>query len=562
MIINLARAALIIGTFFLLNATSVAIAQDSEYYYVGDERVPLRPSNSYRAFKVSVEGGASGLRALRRHVSKKEEAEQAPLLDKYNIILVPAAGPSSMRALRDIVRGAPETRQIESEPPVYDLDGTDQILVNEFLVQFENGVPEQQAQNELMAAGAQITEQPLKITGRYKITFPNTNELQALTKSNALHESPTVKFSQPNFIRILPATPQTNQRERQGTGIPTPAQCAASLNFNDPLFSCQWALKNVKAVEAWRTTTGSSTIIVAILDEGVDTSHPELREAVVTPYDAVDGDDDQTPLLGDAHGTACAGIVGAKAKNGLGVVGIAPGVKIMPVRIATGETGSRWVTTDQIIEDGIRTAADRGAHVLSNSWGGGGPSNAITSGFEYALSKGRTIVIAAGNKFSSVSYPANLSISHDIIAVSATNEADEFKSPKSSDGEYEWGSNHGPQISISAPGVHIPTSDIAGTGGYSPDDYTLTFNGTSSATPHVAGAAALVLSIDPTLTPAQVRDILQRSADDLGEPGFDEFFGYGRLNVEQAVQMAQKNLAGRLNQSAPAAAHNSSDRPK
>ena len=123
-----------------------------------------------------------------------------------------------------------------------------------------------------------------------------------------------------------------------------------------------------------------------------------------------------------------------------------------------------------------------------------------------------------------------------ILAVSATNEWDEFKTKTSADGETWWGSNFGPQISVSAPGVHIYTTDISGSDGYANGDYVATFNGTSSATPFVAGVAALVLSEDPGLVPSQVRIRLQDTADDLGPSGFDNEFGYGRLNAFAALQ--------------------------
>jgi subtilisin family serine protease len=145
------------------------------------------------------------------------------------------------------------------------------------------------------------------------------------------------------------------------------------------------------------------------------------------------------------------------------------------------------------------------------------------------------VVFAAGNDSGPVIYPANLSLSKVVIAVSATNEWDQFKTETSFDREDWWGSCFGPEINVSAPGVHIYTTDISGSGGYSSGDYIENFNGTSSATPIVAGTAALVLSKNPGWTPTQVRNQIQSSADDLGSSGFDNKFGHGRINACNAL---------------------------
>jgi subtilisin family serine protease len=324
------------------------------------------------------------------------------------------------------------------------------------------------------------------------------------------------------------------------------AAAALKVTPSDPYYSKQWHLNNIGSVgvadadinapEAWGIYKGSNAIIVAIIDEGVNTTHNDLKAKIVTPYDAADGDNNQEPNSWDGHGTACAGIAAAMTNNGIGVAGIGWKVKIMPVRIAySNYPGGPWITSNSIIADGIRTAVNRGAHVLSNSWGGGYPSGAINSSINYAVTNKRVVVFAAGNDSGPVSYPANLSKSKVIIAVSATNEWDQFKTKTSSDGEYWWGSNYGPEVNVSAPGVHIWTTDISGAGGYTGGDYISYFNGTSSATPLVAGTAALILSRNPGWTPTQVRNQLQSTADDKGPAGFDNKFGYGRINACKAL---------------------------
>ncbi|MFN9694787.1 MAG: S8 family serine peptidase [Synechococcaceae cyanobacterium] len=354
----------------------------------------------------------------------------------------------------------------------------------------------------------------------------------AFIMANRYHESGLTIYSQPNFVRLL-----------KPAFIP-----------NDPLFSQQWALRNtgqgggvvgqdLKAVSAWHFTRGSSSITIAIIDEGVDYSHLDFNTPgkLVTGYDAIRRINDPNPSNNDAHGTACAGIAAATTGNGTGVSGVAPNCRLMGIRIAYS-SGPNWVTTDAQIADGINTAVARGADVLSNSWGGGSPSAAITNAIRNARTAGRggrgcVVCFAAGNNNGAVSYPGNLP---EVITVAACNEWGERKSPTSRDGENWWGSNFGPEVDVSAPGVHITTTDISGSRGYNTaGDYVTTFNGTSAATPHVAGVAALVLSVNPNLRGAEVEGILRSATDDLAQQGFDNFTGFGRINALKAVQAAQ-----------------------
>ena len=339
----------------------------------------------------------------------------------------------------------------------------------------------------------------------------------------------------------------------------------------------QWALHNVgqsggdpgwdiNILPAWDFLTNTpgihdiddeqDGIIVAVIDEGVDLAHEDLN--LVEGYDATyDSEDPERvdshggPNPWDGHGTACAGIVGA-IQNQVGIVGVAPGVKIMPVRIAFSQEGStHWTTSDDEIADGILWAANNGAKVLSNSWGGGSDTDVKHNAIRDAKDMGCTLVFAAGNSnFESVKNPARY---EEVVAVGAMSPCGERKSghswghETSCDGEWFWGSNYGPELDIVAPGVMIPTCDISGDGGYAVDEaydhsknYFMSFNGTSSATPHVAGIAALMLTINPDLTPDDVQDILQNFARDLGEPGFDEETGHGLVNAHAAVMEAHR----------------------
>jgi subtilisin-like proprotein convertase family protein len=259
----------------------------------------------------------------------------------------------------------------------------------------------------------------------------------------------------------------------------------------------------------------------------------------------VDGDSFQEPKPWDGHGTACAGLAAAVHDNVVGIRGIGGGCSLMAARIAySQQEGANWTTSNSWIARAIDWAWENGADVLSNSWGGGTPSSAIINAFGRARTQGRggkgsVVVVAAGNDSSAVDFPGNLP---NVLTVSASNEFDQFKTKTSGDGETWWGSNFGPEVDVAAPGVHNWTTDISGSSGYRIGNYT-DFNGTSSATPIVAGACGLILSANPNLTEAEVRAIVRDTADKVGGQtyvnGRNDRFGFGRLNCRAAIEAAR-----------------------
>lgn len=307
-----------------------------------------------------------------------------------------------------------------------------------------------------------------------------------------------------------------------------------SLNNNEQL----WGVNeiDIDAPEAWGITTGNSSTTIAIIDEGVDLTHPDLASKLVPGYDATGLGSGGGPSGNDAHGTNCAGIAAAATHNSLGVAGVDREARIMPVRIAYS-SGGGWVTNDSWIADGINWAVANGADVLSNSWGGGSPSTAINNAITNAKTNGRgglgaVVLFAAGNGNGAVSYPATLST---VLAIGALSPCGERKAPTSCDGEYWWGSDFGTALDLMAPGVHMYSTDIQGGAGYDPGNYYYNFNGTSSATPAAAGVAALVLGYNPGLTATQVENQLTSTAQDLGAPGWDPFTGWGLVNAYEAL---------------------------
>ncbi len=300
-----------------------------------------------------------------------------------------------------------------------------------------------------------------------------------------------------------------------------------------------WSHAKIGIAAAWDITKGHKDIKVAVLDEGVDTSHPALSPAVVAERDFIGGNGNSAmPSGDDAHGTACAGIVLSRDKT---FAGIAPRCSLIAVRIAMDDGTGHWVFDDFATADAIDWCWRQGAAILSNSWGGGAPSDAISRALARARTQGRgglgsLVAIAAGNSETLIDFPGDLP---GYVTVGASNPADERKTHTSSDGESWWGSNFGSTMTVLAPGVFIWTTDIAGSAGYETGNFTKKFNGTSSATPAVAGAAALMMSANPTLSASAVRELLGKTAKKLsGQTSWTQELGWGRLDVAKTVKAA------------------------
>jgi subtilisin-like proprotein convertase family protein len=337
----------------------------------------------------------------------------------------------------------------------------------------------------------------------------------------------------------------------------------------DPLFPQQWHLENlggpgltagadVAAPAAWDLTRGDRAIVVAVIDDGVQLSHPDFASPgkIVAPFDFGQSDLDPSPVaVQDNHGTACAGVAVAD-ENGTGVVGIAPGCALMPIQ----SSGIISNQTIQALFDYVRT---NGADVVSCSWGVDAAfftlSTPMINAIRRAAREGRggrgcVIVFAAGNENSPLDgvvdgtpVRSGFAIHPDVIAVGASNSRD-LRSHYS---------NFGPQLWVCAPssgagGRGIVTTDRTGAAGYQVGDHTTVngFGGTSSATPLVAGICALMLSVNSDLRGDEVRDILRQTAEKIdqaggsyGPDGHSDLFGFGRVNAFRAVTEARQRRA-------------------
>jgi len=303
----------------------------------------------------------------------------------------------------------------------------------------------------------------------------------------AYQRNPHVQYAEPDYIASVLNTP------------------------NDPYFTggYQWNMAKVQASSAWDVTTGSASVAVAILDTGVDLSHPDLQGKVVA---SVNFSDSSTVNDLNGHGTHLAGIVGAATNNSQGVAGLGYNTTVMNVKVMgdNGTGGYSWVA------QGVVWAADHGAKVINMSLGAEFGSSTLEDAINYAWGKGVVVVAAAGNNASSTPfYPAAYP---NVIAVASTDYNDHLVSS----------SDYGDWVDVAAPGASIWST--------LPNDRYDSRSGTSMASPHVAGLAGLVFTqvvdsnADGRLND-EVRSCIEQNADNIGVAGI----GSGRINAYKAV---------------------------
>lgn len=364
-------------------------------------------------------------------------------------------------------------------------------------------------------------------------TTGNANKDKFFSRLAKYKKDANIERAEPNYIVTIDQVP---------ANIPNDPYYSSSGSWGQS-YPDLWGIKKINSQGAWNIATGSSNIVVAVVDTGVDRNHEDLQgnmwvNTKEIPNNSIDDDAngyaddyygydfynlDKDPMDDYGHGTHVAGTIGAVGNNGKGVVGVNWTTSIMAVKFLSS-AGSGY-TGDGA--SAIVYAADNGARVANNSWSGPA-SQAVHDAVEYAHNKRVVIVAAAGNSNSDVGSfsPAG---EEKVITVAATDSNDQKASF----------SNYGTKIDVAAPGVDIlslkasasPMCDTSRTVGV---NY-CRVSGTSMATPHVSGLAALILSKHPEFTNEDVRQVLRVSADDLGSPEFDIYFGYGRINAGKAL---------------------------
>ncbi|MBO9542182.1 peptidase S8 [bacterium] len=292
--------------------------------------------------------------------------------------------------------------------------------------------------------------------------------------------------------------------------------------YDDPMIKDQYSLNITNALQAWDTQKGDMNTMIAVIDSGVDMTHPDLKDKIVKAYNVFSKDANVKDMNG--HGTHCAGIAAA-ALNGVGTAGVAPNCGIMAVQVLNSQGGG----SDQTIADGIVWAADNGAKVMTMSLGLYKRSKVVEDALQYALDKDVVLCASAGNN-NAMNDPETAphlpSTYPGVIEVAATDAKDQKASF----------SNWGKTVVVAAPGHQILSTVPTYANGTGKTSYS-TMSGTSMASPFAAGVAGLIRSQHPEWNREQVRQAMEKAVADLGQPGFDQYFGHGRVDALKAVSL-------------------------
>lgn len=361
---------------------------------------------------------------------------------------------------------------------------------DELLVAFQAGTSPAEMQATHARAGATLKE-VLPRLGVHVVKVDPTRLPAALQR---YRQDPGVRYAEPNYIAHADFTP------------------------NDPGLSQQWGVSKVQAPAGWDINRGSASVVIAVIDTGADPRHPDLTGKSVSGWNLCStctGYQTSNTADDNGHGTHVAGMAAASTNNGTGIASIGFNSSFMPIK-ALDSTGSGSYSD---ISKGITYAADHGALVENLSLGGSAYSQTLQDAVNYAYNKGLILIAAAGNTGNNTpSYPAACL---NVLAIAATDSNDQ---PATF-------SSYGSWVALAAPGVNIYSTFWSSASG---STYA-TLSGTSMATPFVSGLAALLFAQNTTRTNADVTNLMERSADNPGPSGWNQYTGYGRINVYRAL---------------------------
>ncbi|HEY7766750.1 S8 family peptidase [Longimicrobium sp.] len=457
--------------------------------------------------------------------------------EKYTIFPVAPSGPGRPKAAAAAARDLRKTGSVARVAPVFRAGDGRITALDRVVVQFRRSA--RGPVKHLEALGYEVVDQHAT---EYLVRLRPADDPLAVASELAMH--PDVVYAEPDFVEFRPVLE------------PGPAEPAASLVAGrDPQAGSQWARPHTRldaALKLLRGGAGSPEVRIAILDSGVDYQHPDLQSAIAANCDATLQPPAENPQSGDYHGTACAGLAAAIPFNDQGIRGFGGGCSVLNVRIFHSAGNPRqWVMSSYAMARGIDWAVRNGADVLSLSWETTHPRKCVARAIEQALAEGRggkgcVVVAGTGNDTPEsprgVKFPAVLP---GVVAVGASDKSG-LRVTHERNGT-SWSSATGPQTALAAPGLSHVTTDIREKKGRntlpSPGgDYLDDFDGTSSATAIVAGAAGLVLSANPSLTASQVCDLLctTTGSEPPGPRAHSEETGFGVINIASAVEEALK----------------------
>lgn len=532
--------------------------QSKEYYYVGDKKVKLNKLSDSFALKYKENVPSHAIERKLLDMPDMADAEERKDMPVNRLVIVTLPQSRRLADVKESLQNLEEDDRVEFVAPVYrePQSGLRMVVTDEITVRFKSDVTNEAIDRLNKETGAEILEKDRFAPNQYTLKVKDPKE--TFTIANKYHESNLTEFAEPNFFSEIQkaSIPYFEQWYLHNTGQ------------NNGL-----AEEDVKAKEAWGLTKGSPNITVAIVDDGVHLEHPDLKPNIWINPDVSQpdvhgwnffGDTDNpnpqkfTPpyyvLAGnDSHGTPCAGVVAATGDGPLGVVGIAPECKILPVKIFMGDD----IVQNGTLAQAIRYAGQR-ADILSNSWKCP-VSNDVTFAIRDVVQTGRggkgcPVFVASGNgSDDQIGFPSNVP---EAIAIGASTNK----------GELAAYSNCGEGLAFVAPssggtkGIYITDVSIPGRGfnvgdvgkGDADGLYTNSFGGTSSATPLAAGVAALILSLNPNLRWDQVRKYMCDTADKIDQKhgkyinGYSKFYGYGRINAYKALKAVMDDMKNPL----------------
>ena len=517
---------------FMLMLFLAKTANSQDYYYYKDEKQSLTIMTDRIFIKFN-----NKLSFEKKQEIIKMDFTFKPFIDDKNntdYSLVEVENGKTLIQIKEAISKLNKNNNIVIANPFFsNNENAFATITDEFIVKIKITTNKKDFFDLLKTTNTKLVKQDLYNSNIFVLSADKNSMGNALKMANYFYETGKFEWSHPDFLIFTKLLSNNSIVEE----IP-----------NDPFFPNQWYLEKILALKAWQMTKGNPNIKIAIIDNGIDLEHEDLKDNLLPGHTSLNGN--YIPgsyLAGSAHGTACAGIIAAIGNNNKGIAGIAYDCKIIP--IASNFYNYSGIYISDVV-DAFNWATNNDADIISCSWGDkvfkcDDMDNAINN----ALDNGRNglgcvLLFSTGNYGTQpgflrfVQYPAYLP---RVIAVGATDQND-MKTDYSS-----WGGQRG--VNVVAPGNNIYTTDNTGSGGFTSGDYNSDFNGTSASCPLTAGVVGLILSINPTLTQLEVKRILELSCDKVGgycytrytnksNGTWNEQMGYGRINAYNAVRYA------------------------
>jgi thermitase len=542
------------------------LVMSEKSYTAGNKRINLKPVEDIVVVKYK--DRVDKKKALDIISSQEEsnlEQSQVKTYPSYNVSIVTRPVGETGTTRQKFSESLSKQQDVQFVSPIYKDKDTGSLIAitDQINIGFKNGVSKNAIDKLLSEYNLSIMEESKFSPGNYVLKLNNViNSDKTIEVSNSLSNNEQVEYADPVTL---------TEFKKHALQVPL------GLYFGE-----QWHLHNtgqyggingedVKALQAWEITKGDSNRVVACIDDGLAYTHIDIRDNVwknpnsENPdqhgYNFYDNIPNPEPIYfrppfdsmagNDIHGTACAGVICGAGVSNQGVYGIAPQCKVLGVKIF----GADDLAPPFRVAEAIRYSGNH-ADILSCSWSSGSPNDTIINAIKDVTKNGRNgkgcpVFVATGNDYlDQIAFPSNIP---ETIAVGAS----------TNQGKRSPYSNYGPEIDFLAPSSggtkRIFTTDvpfenrgfnIGKPGQGDPEGlYTNSFGGTSSATPLAAGIAALVLSINPSLTGEQVRHLLRRSCDKIDPTnaqydtnGFSIEYGYGRLNAKRALDLARESI--------------------